>query len=98
MQSWPCVRSHPVDDPQQSELPVEAVRRVDAARDRFEQAWKRGDRPRPEDYVGAVAGTERGVLVRELLALEVSYRRRHGPPPTAGEYLGRFPGDRAAVL
>ena len=64
---------------------------VDRACDRFEAAWKAGRRPSIEDSVGEVAGPERRALLRELLALDLAYRRRGGEPPTPDEYRMRFP-------
>ena len=38
-----------------------------------------------------MAGPERQALLRELLALDLAYRRRGGEPPTPDEYRMRFP-------
>ena len=67
------------------------VGRVDEICDRFEAAWKAGERPRIEDFLGAVTEPERSALVRELIALDVAYRRRSGETPEAGDYQARFP-------
>jgi WD40 repeat protein/serine/threonine protein kinase len=65
--------------------------RVDEACDRFEAAWKAGERPHIEDYLAGVLDPERAVLVRELIALDATYRRRRGEEPKAEEYHARFP-------
>src|SRR5438132_12340012 len=69
---------------------------VDATCDRFEGAWKSAaatlDRPRIEDYVGAVAEEEHLVLLNELVLVDAYYRRLHGEDPEPADYAGRFPG------
>jgi serine/threonine-protein kinase len=72
------------------------VRRADQECDRFEAAWKAGQRPRIEDHLAAVPEAERPALLRELLQLEVDYRRLAGDLPQAEEFLARYPTlDRA---
>src|SRR5262249_39667886 len=43
------------------------------------------------DYLGDVPATAQAVLLRELLGLEIDYRRRAGETPQAAEYQARFP-------
>ena len=64
--------------------------RIDSVCDRFEAAWKTGQRPRIEDYLGEMAESERSLLVRELILLEVHYRRLAGETCLVREYDGRF--------
>ena len=45
--------------------------------ERFEDAWRRGERPALEDYL-AEAAAERGVLLRELVLEDLDYRLRSG--------------------
>jgi serine/threonine-protein kinase len=72
------------------------LRRANQECDRFEAAWKAGQRPRIEDHLAAVPEPERSELLRELLPLEVDYRRLAGELPPAEEFLARFPTlDRA---
>jgi tRNA A-37 threonylcarbamoyl transferase component Bud32 len=74
------------------------VRRLEQACDRFEAAWKAGERPRLEDHLAAVPEPERPALLRELIPLEVDYRRLAGEQPAAEEFLARFPAlDRAWI-
>src|SRR5207244_2121472 len=58
---------------------------VDATCDRFESAWKAAgamsERPKIEDYVEALAAPERPILLRELVLLDVHYRRLHREDP-----------------
>jgi hypothetical protein len=76
-------------------LPSPLARRVDAACDRFEVAWKAaqtvGARPRIEEHLGDVSGPERPALLRELVLLEADYRRRDGEAPRPEDFLTRFP-------
>jgi Tfp pilus assembly protein PilF len=68
------------------------ARHVDAICNSFEQAWKAGVRPCLEDYLSATPESERPALLRELIALDMAYRRMAGEQPQAEEYLARFPG------
>ena len=52
----------PVDD---ERLPDSAARRIDAACDRFEAAWRGGQAPRIEDFLDLAAEAERPALLRE---------------------------------
>jgi tetratricopeptide (TPR) repeat protein len=65
---------------------------VDHACDRFEAAWKAGQRPRIEDYLALAPELERPALLHELLWLEAAYRRQAGDSLRAEEFLARFPG------
>jgi formylglycine-generating enzyme required for sulfatase activity len=65
---------------------------IDAACDRFEEAWRAGGtRPRIEEYLQQAAETERPLLLRELVLLELFYRSRAGEPARPEDYLARFP-------
>src|SRR4051812_16604569 len=74
-------------------LSVEAHRRVDAACLRFEALWKAGQCPALAEFLAGVAGAERRLLLRELLLLDVHYRRRLGVTPSAEDYLAQLPDD-----
>jgi serine/threonine-protein kinase len=76
---------------------LSAQERLDRACQRFEQAWQAGSRPRAEDCWGGATGAEGRALLRELLALELKYRRRQGEFPTAEEIHRRFPGHEALI-
>ena len=67
------------------------ARRVDAACDRFESGWQAGGRPRIEDVLGDFPEAARPALLRELLGLELAYRRLAGESPVPEEYRPRFP-------
>jgi eukaryotic-like serine/threonine-protein kinase len=59
--------------------------------DRFEAAWKGGDRPRIEDYLGDSPASARVALLRELIPLDMEYRKRTGETVVEDEYHSRFP-------
>jgi serine/threonine protein kinase/tetratricopeptide (TPR) repeat protein len=65
--------------------------RVDEACDRFEAAWQRGEPLAIEPCLAAVPEAERPTLLRELIALDVAYRRRRGDVPRREDYQARFP-------
>jgi serine/threonine protein kinase len=68
------------------------LQRVDAICDRFEDAWKAGQRPRIEAYLEDAPTQERAALLRELLFLELAYRRQSGETLVLEDYVRRFPG------
>src|SRR4051794_20264850 len=82
--------------PEDSEGPgtpsLALARRVNAACERFEVAWRDGLRPRIEDELDRAPEPDRPVLLTELLALELELRRDRGEQPTPREYHARFPG------
>ncbi len=79
-------------------LPATLGPRLDSACQRFEAAWKAGLAPRIEGHLGAAAGAERAALLKELIGVEVSYRRARGEAVASTEYLRRFPELDAAWL
>jgi serine/threonine protein kinase/formylglycine-generating enzyme required for sulfatase activity len=76
--------------PGSEELPVSGMRRVEEICIRFEDGWKAGQRPRIEEYLGDIPEPERSYLLRELLALELAYRRQAGETLTEEDYRQRF--------
>jgi WD40 repeat protein/tRNA A-37 threonylcarbamoyl transferase component Bud32 len=62
---------------------------------RFEAACKAAGTaeplPRPESYLGDTPLPDRVLLLQELIALEVAYRRWRGETPLPTEYRERFP-------
>jgi WD40 repeat protein len=81
-------------DPEFLPPAVEAL--VDEACDQFETACQKagsaGPLPRIEDYLAGVAGPEREPLARELISLDIHYRRHRGQTPQPEDYRSRFPG------
>lgn len=82
-----------VDAEWEESIPLPIEQRVDEVCDRFEAAWREGEAPRIEDYLGSCDGLERSVALVELVMLEVDYLGRRGQLPMPEEYLARFPGD-----
>jgi serine/threonine-protein kinase len=72
-------------------LSEDVERRLDQACDHFEAAWKRGERPRIEDVLAETPEAGRSVLLRELIPIEIAYRRLQGEQPALEEYQTRFP-------
>src|SRR5262245_9226486 len=60
--------------------------RVDAACDRFEAAWRGGERPRIEDFLAEFSVDERPELLYELISLDAECRRRRGEMPQQVDY------------
>jgi WD40 repeat protein/tRNA A-37 threonylcarbamoyl transferase component Bud32 len=71
--------------------------RTDRACDSFKSRLRSGERPRLEEFLGTVTGEEKRSLLRELLRVEVEYRRQRGESPRPEDYTGRFPDDRAVI-
>jgi serine/threonine protein kinase len=89
-----------VRDELESLLTVGATQQahIDAVCGRFEEAWKKAERPAIEDYLGELSGQERASLLCELAALDFDYRRLAGDSPSVAEYCARFPDLDAARL
>jgi serine/threonine-protein kinase len=79
----------PVSD--NGSLPLEVEEQVDRICDRFEDAWKQGQRPQIEDYLGDLAEPGRTALLHHLIKLDTYYRRRAGEHATAEDYRRLFP-------
>src|SRR6516165_3638848 len=77
--------------PGSDSLSPSLLQRVDEICDRFEDAWKADQRPRIEAYLGDTPEPERCVLLRELITLDITYRRQAGEQPQAEDYRDRFP-------
>ena len=82
-------------------VPLSQVQRTDRVCDQFEAAWKAGPRPRIDDFLAEVPPAEWPDLLRELLILDLDYRRQLGESPTLEEYRAEYPAlelDRFAGL
>ncbi len=71
-----------VDD----ELPPTVARSVDRICNQFERAWREGPPPRIEDFLSNNSEVERALLLRELILLDLHYRRQRGEPTAAEDY------------
>jgi hypothetical protein len=67
------------------------LERIDQLCDRYENARLAGHQPCMDDCLREVPEAERTVLFRELLKLELHYRRQHRETPTEAEYCQNFP-------
>src|SRR5260370_36279613 len=71
-------------------LPPPQAVHLDQVCDRFESAWKSagasGPGPRIEEFLGDTREVGRSVLLRQLLLLELDYRRMPGEDPAPAEY------------
>jgi serine/threonine-protein kinase len=80
--------------PAGEDIPLELDLHLDEICDRYEASWKahgRAGPPRLEDFLEDPEGPAREALLRELILLEIYYRRRHGETPRAKDYTERFP-------
>jgi WD40 repeat protein len=76
---------------------IKSARALERACDQFELAWQSLPRPSIEAYLHHHTGPSCARYVRELVALEIVYRRRAGERPEPAEYLVRFPEHASAV-
>ena len=67
---------------------------LDQVGDAFEAEWRKGGRPRLEEYLVHATHSNRGEFLRELLIVELQCRCRRGESPVEEEYLERFPDQR----
>lgn len=76
--------------------------RIDRICDRFEAAWKSAAAvqapPRLEDFLTQTPEAERDALLRELIPLDICYRRLHGETIEPQTYSALFPELDAAWL
>ncbi len=80
-----------------AEIPTGDWSWVNDDAERFEQAWKKGPRPRIEDFLAKVPEARQPPLLAELIRVERELRARAGESPTVEEYQRRFP-DRDDVV
>src|SRR5579884_2491035 len=71
-------------------LSAAELRRVDDICVRFEDLWRKGQRPRLEASLRGAHGPERQELLRELLRLERHYRQALNEPLDGRKYEGRL--------
>ncbi|MCY2962437.1 MAG: serine/threonine-protein kinase [Planctomycetota bacterium] len=66
-------------------------REIDQRVDAFEWAWKRTSVPAIEDFVLDLPAAQLGMLIRELVEIDLYYRRNRGEDPVVAMYTARFP-------
>src|SRR6266851_6097767 len=64
---------------------------IDAACDRFEAEWKAGKRPRIKAHLAQASAKLRRELLRQLLRIEIAYRRQQGEHPRFADYQDLLP-------
>jgi serine/threonine protein kinase len=72
-------------------LSPEELERVDRVCDRFENAWRSGQRPELKSFVEDLETPVGKAMLRELLKVELPYRAQRGEQPTVEEYQALFP-------
>lgn len=70
---------------------------IERACDRFEAEWKAGAQPVIEEYLAEVPEPAQDELARELLKLEIYYRRERGDTILPNDYTSRFP-EQASLI
>ena len=76
-----------------SQASMEIRREIDACCQAFENAWKNGHAPAMEQFVAGVRPSGRIEVIRELLFIEISYRRNgDGRPLTDSQICALHPG------
>ncbi|MDX1926992.1 MAG: protein kinase [Pirellulaceae bacterium] len=63
---------------------------IDGLCDHFERQWRNKASPRLEDYVSQAPEHLRQLLLQELLAIELPYRRMSGQAVSSEDYTSRF--------
>ena len=75
--------------PSEASLPPTVVKQIDRVCDRFEEAWKAGQEPRIEDYLGLDPAIEqsgfRARLLVELVMVDLEHRWQSGTEDGAGQ-------------
>src|SRR5262245_39826573 len=64
---------------------------------RYEAARQAGAAPSLEVYLHESSVTDPAALLAELVAIDVTYRRRRGERPAVSDYTGRFPAFAAVI-
>jgi hypothetical protein len=80
----------PTQLPRFEDLPDDVAGQIDQACVRYERAWKAGEKPRPEDYLGGVDVIHRAALLMQLLPIDRHHREACGERVTQEDYLARF--------
>jgi len=63
---------------------------IDELCNRFTAAWRGGSRPKIEDFLSELMGSEHDTALRELLIREIALRRSRGEQPAPDEYRARL--------
>ncbi|MCA9208667.1 MAG: hypothetical protein KDA55_09945, partial [Planctomycetales bacterium] len=74
-----------------AELPADTMLLINRVCNQFEETWRDGQRPRVESVVAELDERVRSAALRELIPLEIEYRRSAGETIDPAEYARRFP-------
>jgi serine/threonine protein kinase len=78
-------------DPLEEASASSPLEKIDLIADRFEAAWKRGEAPSIQAFLGEATGAFRVDLLGELVAIDRVYRRRAGRDASLEDYLHEYP-------
>jgi serine/threonine-protein kinase len=81
-----------VQDERSALADLEQAQRIHRFCEDFERRWRSGNRPQIEEFLNRADERDRGVLLRELLCLEVEIMHERGEAASPGDYRTRFPG------
>jgi formylglycine-generating enzyme required for sulfatase activity len=73
------------------DLPLATQREIDRRCLEFEDAWQLGQSPAIERFLVNQGEPGLAVLFRELLRIDIDFRRTAGEQPVAADYTSRFP-------
>ena len=81
-----------------TKLPIAALEQIDDLCADFERHWQKNERPNIHSFLkDDLPRDQREVLLIELIALDLDYRRRLGESPDREEYVLQFPNDAEGV-
>lgn len=84
-------KSAPVDPREDAQWTAADFQRVDAVCEEFERSWQSGSPVEIQSLLTRVDGATIRLLLRELLAIEIEYRARHGKPCLPQSLQDQFP-------
>ncbi len=70
---------------------LDDLKQIEEVVNRFESAWRRGERPRLEEFVAGFPDRLRTALVQQLVPVEIELRRRQGELTSDEEFRRRLP-------
>ena len=72
-------------------LPLATLLEIEEVCDRFEHAWRAGERPDLASFLAESSGPARARMLHGLLTIELDYRLSTGETPDPPSYRDRFP-------
>ena len=70
-----------------TDLSENVFREVDRVCNSFERLWRKGERPEIGRFLPESKPYLREILIRELLSIDLKYRKQLGEEPTVFQYL-----------